>query len=1298
MALKKIYGPLPPVYVDVSVDGGLDAKQDRKIVKAPATLTADNVQYATAGSVRKRYGINFIKQPSVNNTQSLGSTNDELLASDQSYMYSYQPTDDNWVRRGVAAQCAIGAKAIGAFQLPTSATNPDAQVRSLSYDVIGDIGLAAYDTQDKYENDNGNSQLGSIFLICFNKVTGKQYWSRSFNRGFISQSLQYDCMPGGTFSFTAFGGCGVGHPTVVAFKGKFYLYFVIAATGVYQFNGQPRGAYVYPLACYRIDDIYANNFSMSGTGYTNCTRITFGSPEVIPANIREFMLGKLRPVLFYDVAQTSTDMTVIVTARMQQNQNGAEVPVGTAGGLQMFSVRNATQNAFDVMQRALLPAGLSANVITMDASPVDANGNTPDNGIYVAATPQGLLTYRIPYRTYGASNPYFQNSLVYTGVTPTSAQPISVKVTDNGTTYESLVTDGCLFKRHSVSSITGTATEIQSDAVGCDYAINPLSAALSGFSSYPAGNSCLQSRIFTAPDGQLVAWILLQIEGNNFYNCLALVSIGSNVTPNGSVYAHAFYFRAGQSAYQRQACAVRNGAVLALELTDIVSRTGVLKYLSIASKPYSSFCKLYQGALITGGDTKYYDGKECRTAGWLKSPEIPYLSAGLVCDKYTPVPLTYPAGVPPQTRDDFDGKYSQTPNPNSRYNAIQDPTKTNVVTRTNYPDGTAQNRTGVYYRIVPSLGNYNVTQPLVASFAYSYIFVYVDYDAYGNAIYSSPSNVIYLQGTGVKGSSASASGVPRKQYAPAVLGTSSLEIGASKSYMFQDSSVFMGQPYSGTFTEIYRVPEETYTNVPYLPAQYGTLLNPTRGKMLIYRNSSLDVNNYHLIAPFVYLPQKVVSIPAAQFSDYYPGYNSQTPFVALGRGSITTTAGYYDLTPDDCTQNSLVYSQPATNLANATGEMPNDPPPPSAFAVTTTKRPFVASAENRTWLYPGKPYFPGRAPEFNAGQFIEIDPPSGDITGLAVLDQNVIIFKRDRIFVLAGEGPDATGAGVFNNTYPIATDTGCIDSASIVATEKGVYFRSIRGIQMIDRSLQVTYPGVMVERIVNGSEITSSVLVPAQNQIRWALRSKDNSVAGTQLDNVVLVFDYLQGKWSQYRFNPGYDPRFSLRVEAQTLFKGNPFGLAGQGIFQDGGPENTLGVQQFMDGGSNLVPMTIETGWIPLTGPQGWGRLRRVNVLGDFKTPHSLTLHFGYDYNEGYPYSVTYTPAATEGNPGGISEYTAKPGDVQNWRVRAPRQVAQAVRFKLVDNGSGEACVITGLELETSQKSGATRVPDAQSV
>lgn len=1120
--------PLEPKYIDISVAGGIDAKSDRKIVRPPATLRADNVQYSTAGSVRKRYGLTFLPQPKDQNTnvQSFGATNDELLATDKSFMYAYSPESNTWAQRGVAPQCAVGTAALGTFQLPSGFTSSNG-VRSLTYDVINGIGLAALDYGDNLHSTN-IATLSYIELILFDTQTNKTLWRTSIKSAFRTNGMSYDVLTAGVQTpTTIYQDFGVAYPIVRAFKGSFYLSFISCFSANITIGGtNSTPGFVYPQQLYRLGTPTALAQTMPSitlAAYSGCTRITFGNAGNTPASFRGTAQypGTQPAPYFYDMS-TNGDSLALVMNNQLYGFGGTTTPTANRG-LQFHTLANAGQNNTDVLQAATLPTGFQAGVIALSGSPLNSNGTLPNNAIYAAATPDGLLVYRAPYIPNVTAG--LQQTKIFDGVKPTYSQPIACKVIDNGTFYEAYVTEGLNYQRVQVSSINGAMTTLDNGKIVVDYAIDfgPFISS----SAHTTG-SFLQSRIFHAPDGQLVCWVMPQLYQNDTFNVLALVPVGSSVTPKNSIYAKAFYLRVGAALYARNPCNVVDGAILNYQLTDIPNKVAALKRIRIDAQPYPSICKLQQGALITGGDTKYYDGKECRSLGWTKFPELPY------------------------------------------YNATS---------------------------TVPYTGN-------AQSFAYVYKFVWVDFDAYGNQILSSTSPAVYLQN-----SSASAPGA----------------IPAGSSCALR-------------------------------PEAWATIVNPNRGELQIYRNNSKDPLTFRRVPKFLF---------------------------SSGNVDFPNDPWWYDASPDDNSSAPQIYAQ-------TDGELDNDPPPASTFAITTMKRPFVASAENRSWLYFGKPYYPGRAPEFNATSFLDIDPPSGDITGLAVLDQNVIIFKRERIFVLGGDGPDAVGKGNFNNTFAVATDTGCLDSASIVSTETGVYFRSIRGIQMIDRSLQVTYPGAQVERIVNSSEVTSAVLVPSQNQIRFALRSNNPAIAGTGADNVVLVLDYLQNKWSTYGFNPGYDPNYSLRVAGQAFWKNNYFALAGNSIFQDGSPQNTQGILTYVDAPTkippNKVPMTIETGWVPLAGPQGWGRLRRVNVLGDFKDTHSFTLYFGWDYNEEYTYSVAYTPGALT------------PGNAQNWRVRAPRQVGQAVRFKLIDDGTGEAIVITGLELETSQKSGATRVPDAQSV
>jgi hypothetical protein len=1197
---------LPPNYVGVGLSGGIDAKSDRKTVQPPQTLVADNVRYNTANSVRKRYGINFIAEPSPNGlASSLGFTNDELLAIDESYMYAYAPASNTWANRGTCPQTALNVSTIGNYQLPLGAgiTAPNEQIRQITYDVVGNLGLAAWDTGDTIDtiDQYNNNYLGAINLCLFDTETSKPLWTTQINNPYVGTGPHnfniFGINPGVTGAIPLRLGSsvavGCGYPIIRAFSDKFYLAYIGCIKNLLFFLQQPTPAEY--LGClYFIQWIRLDPGSIAASPPSVTQATLTGVDALISTNLASITSNNFQgpappspavPSIYFDMATNGQDLILVANGQSYYNYGFTEMRNLGQTTWTMQGVTSPTQSsAVTYHDSTGLTGQLTAGPISLTATPAvplpAAPGSTavtyPSDTGYVGMFANSLLTLAAPCTGNGGQGWGF----ALTGFSPTG--PLSANVTGSAGAYEIQLTDGLTYGRYKIlnSNLYQVTPIVANAPVVVDYAMSAAGTKVTVFGSnttedaigYPisitsiprvASGPVLQSRIFQAPDGQPVAWVMCQGVTQSEFNCLALVNIGNAVTPL-SVYAHAFYLRAGNALVGRVPCNVVNSAFLAFQVVDIPNQIAAIKYVSLSDNPAPNIVKLNQGALVTGADTKYYDGASVRTCGWLKFPE---LSLSFILDNIS---------------------------------------------------------TSVKFK----------------GFQYSYIAVWVDYDAYGNAIYSSPS--------------AAAAAVWQTNY-----------IGGG----------YVPPPAPGVLYG-----SGLYQQVLMTQAQYD-LLQPTRGSYILYRTCGTGNNTttYRRIPPLTAVPN----------------------FNVLAPGAGPTQTVYMDLTPDDNTANPLLYSQPSG------GELPNDPPPASSYAVTNIKRAFVASAENPSWLYFGKPYYPGRPPEFSALQFLDIDPPSGNIAGLAVLDQNIVIFKKERIFVLSGDGPDATGAGAFNNTFAVATDTGCMDDKSIVSTESGVYFRSVRGIQLLDRSLAVTYIGAPVERLIANSTITSSALVPGQNQIRFALASNDPAISGTSADNVVLVYDYFLQRWSTYGFRPGYDLTRSLTLIGQATWRNNWFGLAGNAVFEDAGPYSTgTGGIQFTDGSVitsatapsghgqvytttyTQVHMTIETAWIPLAGPMGFGRLRRISVLGDFRANHVISLYIAFDYNDTYLYEISYTPQTLH----------AHPGDAQEWRIRSPRQVGQSVKFRLVDSSVGEACVITGLLLETSQKSGGPRLPDAQSV
>jgi hypothetical protein len=205
----------------------------------------------------------------------------------------------------------------------------------------------------------------------------------------------------------------------------------------------------------------------------------------------------------------------------------------------------------------------------------------------------------------------------------------------------------------------------------------------------------------------------------------------------------------------------------------------------------------------------------------------------------------------------------------------------------------------------------------------------------------------------------------------------------------------------------------------------------------------------------------------------------------------------------DLIKNELLYTEGGVLEANG----------PRAFRAITARsdRAFGIPYDDPTAIYFTKPKVESLGLEFNDASFIRIER-GGDGVALGVLDDNIIVFKEDTIYAFGGAGPNALGEGSFTPPRKISSDVGCIDPRSIVETDVGIFFKSKKGIELLNRSLVASYVGALVEDF-NDDTIVSAVLLAELHQVRFALAAS----------RPVLVFDYFHQRWSTYEFGDVVD-------------------------------------------------------------------------------------------------------------------------------------------------------------------------------
>jgi hypothetical protein len=357
-------------------------------------------------------------------------------------------------------------------------------------------------------------------------------------------------------------------------------------------------------------------------------------------------------------------------------------------------------------------------------------------------------------------------------------------------------------------------------------------------------------------------------------------------------------------------------------------------------------------------------------------------------------------------------------------------------------------------------------------------------------------------------------------------------------------------------------------------------------------------------------------------------------------------------------------------------------PPPASLVLTSYKNRLVCvSSENPKKLIYSKKRTPLGPVDFSDVFSITLNKATR-ITALAEFDQKLIVFEPNQIFYITGNGPTSSGSqNDFSPPQVVTGDVGCANTNSLVLMPLGLMFQSNKGIYLLDRSLQTTYIGADVEAY-NDLTITSAELIRNENQIRYLTS-----------DGRCLVYDYFYGKWSTWTNHEG---------QGATIWNanGNYVYLRTDGrIFEQS-------ATSYKDD-NDPVNMSMTTAWVKTNGIQGFQRIRRTFVLGDFKSTHTLKLECAFDYqdyyNETHRFNYVTALGMNEfgddypyGEEGFLGTDSGVNDGVYQFRAHMKKQKCQSVRFRITDSENsdpGQAYSISSLMLEVGVRSNSMKLP-----
>ena len=414
-----------------------------------------------------------------------------------------------------------------------------------------------------------------------------------------------------------------------------------------------------------------------------------------------------------------------------------------------------------------------------------------------------------------------------------------------------------------------------------------------------------------------------------------------------------------------------------------------------------------------------------------------------------------------------------------------------------------------------------------------------------------------------------------------------------------------------------------------------------------------------------------------------------TVFYRTGNGAANpvTSPVYNDTTTDTVTfvRSVADTSIIANEILYTTGEiLENSAPPASSMIAVSGNRCFlagVAGQPNTVWY--SKEYLPGEAVAFSEFLTITVDPAGGAITGLATMDDKLVVFKRDNILFMSGDGPsdlgpDGNGNG-FTKPQLITTDVGCIGAQSITLVPQGLVFKSAKGIYLLSRGLEVAYIGAAVE-FWNDYTITSAQLLEDQNQIRFLTE-----------DGPALVYDYYFGQWGTFTNHSGKD---SLNWNNHYVY------------LRDDGEVYVETPGYYKDDAID-IHLLIETVWLKFAGLQGFQRIYWASFLGNFYTDHFLKVSVAYDYqpfsqstHQFDPTTALFSDVFGTGIFGVETPFGGIADDVYQFRVRMDKQKCQAIRFRVEDIGSnsGQSFSLSNLTLVVGIKQGSSKLGASKTI
>jgi hypothetical protein len=255
----------------------------------------------------------------------------------------------------------------------------------------------------------------------------------------------------------------------------------------------------------------------------------------------------------------------------------------------------------------------------------------------------------------------------------------------------------------------------------------------------------------------------------------------------------------------------------------------------------------------------------------------------------------------------------------------------------------------------------------------------------------------------------------------------------------------------------------------------------------------------------------------------------------------------------------------------------------------------------------------------------------GKITGVAALNDTILVGTRDELFAIQGEGPNYVGVGEFAPPMRIPADTGFYDWRSIVNTPEGLWFQGdvdklylfAGGAPLLDEAPRTRQGGY-----ISGAACTEGD-VPL---VAWAVGDAAR----------LVVRDLTNKQWME-------DTLPAPPARAFIEHRGRFYFVQSNG---DVWREKT-GSAAYRDGTATAYSLQLTTGTIMPFGMQGWGRIGGIDVLASSAgSAASVQLEISYDDGLNWTSLGTQTVASAAENTPVRIEFTPAVQKTDRFKLR----------------------------------------------